>query len=292
MTLFILKTLAFIIGHLPSPLSALLGKACGRLLYALDAGHRKTVNDGLERAYGGSLAADEKKKIAKKVFEHIAVTFFEFMRMPWMKAKDVRRVYEVEGFERFEAALSRGKGAIALTAHMGNWEYLGYYFGLTGHPMDAVVRDPDNRVFGEFVKWARTGSGNSVIPKKGAMRRLLTTLSRGGIVTILLDQNVTRSEGVFVDFFNRLACTNKGPALLAMASKAPVMPVFIVRRGLKHALIFKDEIEMRDTGDREKDVLENTAAMTRVIESMVRSCPEQWFWVHRRWKTRPADGRD
>lgn len=171
---------------------------------------------------------------------------------------------------------------------MGNWEYLGNYFGLTNHPMDEVVRDPDNRVFEEFVKWARTRSGNAVVPKRKAMRRLLTTLSRNGIVGILLDQNVTRSEGVFVDFFGVPACTNKGPALLAAASKAAVIPTFTIRRGAKHRMIFKEEVILKDTGDRERDALENTAALTRVIEEMIRACPEQWFWVHRRWKTRPA----
>ncbi len=290
MAFFILKALAFLLGHLPVPFTALLGKVFGSLIYSLDKGHRKTALDNLDRAYGGTLSREEKERIAKKVFEHIAVAFLEFMRMPWIRASDVERVYEVEGLENFERALAKKKGVIILTAHMGNWEYLGNYFGLTNHPMDEVVRDPDNRVFGEFVKWARTRSGNAVVPKKRAMRRLLTTLSQNGIVAILLDQNVAHYEGVFVDFFGSPACTNKGPALLAAASKAAVIPAFTVRRGAKHRMIFKEEVILKDTGDREGDAIENTAALTCVIEDMIRACPEQWFWVHRRWKTRPGQG--
>ncbi len=288
MRLFILKALAFILGHLPQGAATLLGKVLGRLIWGLDKNHRKTALDNLERAYGRTLSPEENERVAKKAFEHIAVTFLEFMRMPWMKAADVDKVYEVVGREHLERALARKRGVIILTAHMGNWEYLGNYFGLTGRPMDEVVRDPDNAVFGEFVKWARTRSGNSVVPKRKAMRRLLTTLSRNGLVGILLDQNVTRSEGVFVDFFGVSACTNKGPALLAAASRAPVVPVFIIRDGSRHRVIFREEMELKDTGDRERDALENTAAWTAVIEDMIRACPEQWFWVHRRWKTRPA----
>jgi KDO2-lipid IV(A) lauroyltransferase len=119
------------------------------------------------------------------------------------------------------------------------------------------------------------------------MRRLLTTLSRNGIVGILLDQNVADYEGVFVDFFGVPACTNKGPALLAAASKAAVVPTFIIRGGSRHRVIFREEMDVKETGDRERDALENTAAWTAAIEEMIRECPEQWFWVHRRWKTRP-----
>jgi len=289
MRLFILKALAFILGHLPQGVATLLGKVLGRLIYIFDKNHRKTALDNLERAYGQTLPAEEKARIAKKVFEHIAVTFLEFMRMPWMKAADLDKVYEVEGLEHLERALTKKRGVIILTAHMGNWEYLGNYFGLTGKPIDEVVRDPDNAVFEEFVKWARTRSGNTVVPKRKAMRRLLTTLSRNGLVGILLDQNVADYEGVFVDFFGTKACTNKGPALLAIASKAAVVPTYIIRKGAKHRVIFKEEMNLKETGDRERDALENTAAWTAVIEETIRACPEQWFWVHRRWKTRPAN---
>ncbi len=287
MGLFMLKALAFVLGHLPRPVSTLLGRGLGRLLYSLDKNHRKTALDNLDRAYGEKLSPEEKERLAKKVFEHIALTFFEFMRMPWIRPSEVDKVYEVEGLENFERALAKKRGVIILTAHMGNWEYLGNYFGLTDHPMDEVVRDPDKVLFEEFVKWARTRSGNTAVPKRKAMRRLLTTLSGNGIVGILLDQNVADYEGVFVEFFGHAACTNKGPALLASASKAAVVPTFIIRNGAKHRLIFKEEMELRDTGDRERDTIENTAAWTRAIEEMIRSFPEQWFWVHRRWKTRP-----
>ncbi len=288
MTLILLKSAAFLLGHLPGGVIHLIGKFTGRLTYILDKGHRRTVQDNLDRAFGDTISAKEKNEISKKVFEHIAVTLFEFMRIPWLKAEDVDKYYEVEGFGNLEKALAKKRGAIIITAHLGNWEFLGAYFGLAGHPIDEVVRDPDKKIFEEFVKWVRTRSGNSVIPKRKAMRRLLSTLSKNGLVGILLDQNVTRSEGVFVDFFGAPACTNKGPALLAAASGAAVLPVFTVRRGGKHRVIFKEEVKLQETGDKDHDVRENTALLTGIIEDMIREYPEQWFWVHRRWKTRPG----
>jgi KDO2-lipid IV(A) lauroyltransferase len=121
------------------------------------------------------------------------------------------------------------------------------------------------------------------------MRRLMKNLSQNRIAGILLDQNVTRVEGVFVDFFGKEACTNKGPALMAASSGAAVLPIFILRTGNSHTVFIDEEIELVDSGDKARDATENTARFTKVIEETVRKHPEQWFWVHRRWKTRPLE---
>jgi KDO2-lipid IV(A) lauroyltransferase len=286
--LAVLKLITFLLGHIPPGLSILLAKMLGKLAYRLDKTRSVIARDNLRRALGSELTEDEIDAIAQRVFEHISMTFMEFMRQPWLKKSDLEGYVKCVGIENLEKALSKKKGAIICTAHFGNWELLGAFMGLKGFPMDIVVRDPDHPLFDKFVRWVRMRSGNSVITKKMAMRPLLKNLSRNAIAGILLDQNVTRTEGVFVDFFGRQACTNKGPALLAASSGAAVLPTFILRTGDRtHTVFIGERIDLVDSGDKANDVIANTALFTKAIEEMVRAHPEQWFWVHRRWKTRP-----
>jgi len=179
------------------------------------------------------------------------------------------------------------RGALILTGHFGNWELLGSSLGQMGYKLDIVVRMLDHPVFEEFVSWTRTSSGNRIVYKNRAMRKLLKSLESNSIVAILVDQNVSAVEGFFVDFFGRSACTNKGPAHLALVSGAAVVPAFIMREGGGHRVVVLEELEVINTGDREQDALVNTARFTRTVEEMIRRCPDEWFWVHRRWKTRP-----
>jgi len=211
----------------------------------------------------------------------------EFSRIPWLKKSSFNGYVTCEGLDNLREAQRKGKGVILLTAHLGNWELMAAYLGLTGYLLDIVVRDLDNQRTDDFVRWARTRSGNRVVPKERSMRGLLKSLKKGGIVGILLDQNVTWSEGVFVNFFDRPACTNKGAALLAAASAAAVIPAFIVRKGRRHRIIIGPEIPTVNTGRKSADGVENTFRFTKVIEEMVRRYPDQWFWVHQRWKSRP-----
>lgn len=285
--LLILKIISFLLGHLPLALTAALGKAVGSLAYRFDKSHRKRIIENLTTAFGNTLSPAERAAIARKVFQNLSTTALEFARIPWLKRKDLDGYVKCEGIENLTAALSKKKGVLLFTAHFGNWELMAAYYGLSGFPIDVVARELDSPVAEEFVKWVRTRSGNTVVSKNRAMRRLLKSLSQNGIAGILLDQNVALAEGVFVDYFGVPACTNKGPALLAEASGAAMVPTFIMREGRGHRLVIGKEVELRYSGDREADALENTARCTRVIEEVVRKHPEQWFWVHRRWKTRP-----
>lgn len=287
----LLKTIAFVLGHLPLGLLQSLGRLLGGLVYRLDKKHRKTVLDNLERAYKGGLSAKESERITREVFKNLSTTFFEFMRLPWLKKEDLIGYVECEGMENLVSALSKGRGAIVITAHFGNWELLAAYYALMVKPAAIVIRNLDNPQLERFVSWARTSHGNVMVPKHRALRRLLKTLSENGLCGILLDQNVASVEGVFVDFFGQKACTNKGPAILAEASGAAVLPSFIIRQGGRHRVVIGGEIGLSRTGDRERDISENTARFTRHIEDAIRKYPEQWFWVHRRWKTRPPEGR-
>ncbi len=287
--LTLLKAAAFVIGHLPAFLTNILASVFGALAFRLAGRHRKTALENLERAFGKDLPPEKKDRIARKVFSNLAVMFFEFMRIPWLKPPDIERLYDVEGIEHLNGALEKKKGVMIVTAHFGNWEMIAAYMGLSGYHLDIVARDLDNPATDEFVKWVRTKSGNRVVSKNRAMRRLLRTLSGNGIIGILLDQNVASNEGVFVDFFGIPACTNKGPALIVAASGAAIVPTFIVRENGRHRLIFLPELKPGSTGDKALDAIETTARCTKVIEEMIRKHPDHWFWVHRRWKTRPPN---
>ncbi len=288
--LALLKITAFLLGHLPLAITALLGRVLGCLVYRLDRKHRNIAKENLRRAFGDKSEKDI-ERITKKVFQNLATTFLEFMRIPWLTAKGLDGCVKCDGMENLQGALKKGKGVILFTAHLGNWELMAAYYGLKGFPIDVVARELDSPALEAFVKWTRERSGNRIVSKSRAMRKLLRTLASNGIAGILLDQNVALAEGVFVDFFGAPACTNKGPALVAAVSGAAAVPTFILREGEKHRIIIDKEVELINTGNREGDAVENTARMTKVIEDVVRRHPEQWFWLHRRWKTRPpTDG--
>ena len=286
--LTVLKLITFLLGHIPPALSIMLAKTLGGIAYRLDKKRSKIARDNLHMAFGNERSEAEIESITAKVFENIAMTFMEFMRQPWLTESDLEGYVKCVGMENLERALAKKKGVIICTAHFGNWELLAAFMGLKGFGMDIVVRDPDHPLFDKFVRWVRMRSGNTMIAKKMAMRPLLKNLSENAIAGILLDQNVTHAEGVFVDLFGKEACTNKGPALLAASSGAAVLPTFILRTSDRtHTVFIGERIDLVNSGDKSKDALENTARFTMAIEEMVRAHPAQWFWVHRRWKTRP-----
>lgn len=284
-----IKVFCWFIGHLPLQVNLWIGRVIGRLGFYLDKKHRDIAIRNLTTAFGDTKTANELYILAKKAFENLGMNIMEFCRLPWLTEKDLDGYIECEGFDSFKEARDKGNGVIFLTGHFGNWELMAIFYALKGYPVDIVVRDLDNPIVDEFVRWVRTRTGNRTISKGRSMRELMKVLSNGGIVGILLDQNVTWSEGVFVNYFNQLACTNKGTALLSLASNAIVVPTFIVRDEKRHKIIIGKEIALINTGERTKDQLRNTAIFTKVIEDFVRRYPEQWFWLHQRWKSRPEN---
>jgi KDO2-lipid IV(A) lauroyltransferase len=247
MMLPLLKLIALLVGHIPRFMLLPLGNLLGHVAYRLARRHRATAHKNIEESFKGRVTAEEVKIIATGTFINLALNFLEFMRLPWLKAGDLKGYVDVEGIENLEAAHAKGNGAIICTAHFGNWELLGATLGLLDFPLEVVVRNPDHPVFDSFVEWVRTSSGNRSIHKSKAMLRLMRALKANGTVAILLDQNVTRREGIFIDFLGRSACTNKGPALLAAASSTAVLPTFIIRDGLTHRIVIKKPLHLVDT---------------------------------------------
>ena len=289
MILFLLKALTFILGHLPLTLQYHMGRVAGFIAYQIDRSHRRIALKNLELAYGDELPGVERIRIVRELYRGLGLGLMEFFRIPWLKPGDFEGFVEVDGLEHMEKALAKGKGVIFSTAHFGNWELMAAYCAVMVHPIDIIARKMDIKPIEEFMLWLRSRSGNRMIPKKKSMRKLLRVIKDNGVLGILVDQNVTRSEAVFVNFFDTLASTNKGPALIAQRTGAVVIPAFIIRegKGRTHRIVIEKEVELASSGDKDADTLENTQRITASVERMIRRYPEQWFWVHRRWRTRP-----
>ncbi len=280
--------LAKLMFHLPSPMAYGIGEALGWILYVLDGKHRRIAAQNLASAFNGQWGPREIRRVTRGVFLHLSRMVVEVCRIPHLTPENLDSFIQVEGYEHYKAAKAKGKGILWIAAHLGPWELLPAASALKGEPLHIVVRPLDNQYLDEAVNRFRRWGGNTIIPKKQALRVVLEVLKKGESVAFLIDQNITRKEGVFVEFFGRPACTALAPALLALRTDAVVLPVAIFRRGRdRHTIVIGQEIPVIKTGDLEADLVANTARFTKALETFIRQAPDQWFWVHRRWKTQP-----
>jgi Kdo2-lipid IVA lauroyltransferase/acyltransferase len=284
--------LAKSIGLLPRSVARSLCVSIGLLVYGIYSRLRRVGMRNLEIAFP-AMPTRERKKILRHVYANIGRQLAEFCLLPRYNAKNISSIATYDGFENFAAADARGKGVIFLTAHFGGWEIGSFFHSLQGHPLNIVVRPLDNPYLNAMVEAYRTRYGNRTFPKQDFARGLLTAMKRGETVGILMDTNMTPPQGEFVDFFGVPACTATGMARVAMHTGAAVVPAFTVwdKELRKYRIRFDPALKLISTGDREADVLANTAAFNQVIEGYIRRYPEQWLWVHRRWKTRPPGGK-
>jgi KDO2-lipid IV(A) lauroyltransferase len=227
-------------------------------------------------------------RIAKGVYRHFAIVAAEFFDMPYINKENIHKWVEIEGLENYQEAIARGKGVLSIVAHFGNWELMTIAVPICLKPMYIVYRPLDNPVIDNMVEYVRTMNGNVLIPKGGSGKRVIELLKENQAIGILSDQNVAKSEGVFVDFFGRPACTGVGLAVMAMRSGAPVVPAFMARqKSGRYKFILKPAMEAVCTDDYEADLQVNTQRFTKIVEEIVREYPDQWFWFHQRWKTKP-----
>jgi KDO2-lipid IV(A) lauroyltransferase len=234
---------------------------------------------------------EQRKETIRRMIQQIGWMAAEFARFPMYVRGHIERVVVIDGAENFELARQRGNGVLFLTGHMSAWELAPFAHALYGHPLHFLVRPIKNRRVDELINRYRCLSGNRPIEKNKSARMILKVLGDGGTVGILSDHNTTAEEGVFVDFFGIPASTTSGLARIALRTDAAVVPGFLSwDYGRKiYRLRFEPGIELVRTGDEEADVRENTARFTRVIENYIRQHPDQWLWVHKRWKTRPPE---
>lgn len=277
------------VGALPRPLARFFGIALARTIYLL---HTRLRHVGMHNL---AMAMPEKTRreharILRGVFTSLGRQLAEVCLFPGYTRENVGKVVVYDGFENFERALARGKGVLFLTAHLGGWELSSFSHSLHGYPLHIVIRSLDNTYLDRLIRDYRTMHGNNTVDKDDFVRGLLSAMKAGETVGILMDTNMTPPQGVFVDFFGIPACTASGMARIALRTDAAVVPGFTVWDPAlrKYRLRFDPAVNLIRTGNDETDVVANTAQFTKLIEDYVRRYPDQWLWVHRRWKTRPA----
>jgi KDO2-lipid IV(A) lauroyltransferase len=276
------------VGLLPRPLARAKGITLGLIVYLAHARLRQVGMRNLALAFPGK-SRRERARILRGEYISLGRQLAEFCLFPHYTKENVNRVVVYDGFENFERALVRGKGVIFLTAHLGGWELSAFVHSLQGHPLSIVMRSLDNPYVDQLIQSYRTMHGNRTVDKGDFIRGLLTAMRSGETVGILMDTNMTPPQGIFVDYFGVPACTASGLARIALRTEAAVVPGFTIWDAQlgKYRLRFEPAVELIRSGDEQADIAANTARFTQIIEEYVRRYPEQWLWVHRRWKTRP-----
>jgi KDO2-lipid IV(A) lauroyltransferase len=274
---------------LPRRVARAVGAAIGLLAYRVLGRLRGVGIRNLELAFP-DLSEGEREALLRRDYRNLGWLLAEFCLMPGYTAESASRFIRYEGLENYTRARDRGKGVLVLTGHLGAWELSSFYHSLMGRPMGMVIRRLDNPLVDQFVNRIRCLHGNRVIHKDDFARGLIASMRAGETVGILMDTNMTPPQGVFVPFFGVQACTASGMARVASKTGAAVVPGFLLwdEGEGRYVLHFGEELEVVNTGDSEGDALVNTAAFTTSIEGYIRRYPDQWLWMHRRWKTRPS----
>jgi Kdo2-lipid IVA lauroyltransferase/acyltransferase len=282
-------TLLRLLGALPRGVARSVGAGVGAIAWHLLPRLRRTGMRNLEIAYPEMPAAERERRL-RTLYRYLGWQLAEFCQMRRYTRENTRDFIRYQGLDHYLTARERGQGVLIVTGHLGAWELSSFWHSLMGHPMTMVIRRLDNQRVDRLVNDIRCMHGNHVVHKDDFARGLLSAMRRGETVGILMDTNMTPPQGVFVPFFGVEACTASGLARVALRTGAAVLPGFLVweKAEGRYVLHFGEEIPLAESGDDEADAAENTARFTRAIEGYVRKYPDQWLWVHRRWKTRPA----
>ncbi len=284
------SSIVTVLGCLPRSVARQLGAALGSLLFTLSGKLRRTGTQNLTIAFP-AMAAVERATLLKRAFQHLGQHLAEVCLMTRYTASFAQEnVMRYEGLQHYLDAAEAGKGVLVLTGHLGAWELSSFIHSLLGHPMGIVIRRLDNPLLDRLVNDIRCQHGNRILHKDDFARGLLHAMARGETVGILMDTNMTPPQGVFVPFFGVEACTASGLARVARKTGAAVLPGFLLwdERAERYTLRFGERLTLQQTQDPEQDALHNTALFARVTEDYIRANPEQWLWLHRRWKTRPT----
>ena len=277
-----------ILGAMPRPLSRAFAIGISQVVYLLHFRLRQVGMRNLAMVFPEKSEA-ERARILRGVFASLGRQLAELCQFPKYTPENIDDVVTYDGLENYERAYARRKGVLFLTAHFGGWELSAFAHSLHGHWLHIVMRPMDNQYLDRLLQNYRTMHGNKTVAKDDFVRGLLAAMKAGETVGILMDTNMTPPQGIFVDFFGIPACTASGLARIALRTDAAVVPGFTIWDPAlrKYRLRFDPALELIRSGDLEADIAANTQLFTRVIEDYVRNYPDQWLWVHRRWKTRP-----
>ena len=292
---FLLEALAFTLllaatRILPRRVLVALGSFGGSVGFVLDRRRQRIGLDNLRLAFGARLPAAEARGILRDCWRQFGRAALETLAFRRLRRGPVSRLVDYEGLEHIRKAYASGKGVLVFSGHFGHWELAAFLQGCLDLPLSLIVRPLDNPYLDKLLARLRGSSGNRIIHKRRAVREMIRAMREKRGVAIVIDQDA-RESGIFVPFFGRPASTTPTLALVALRTGAVVIPCFSVPlpRG-RYRIVYEPPVPVIDTGDREEDVHRLTGQCTSIIERWVRRHPESWLWMHRRWKTTPAEG--
>lgn len=285
----VVVTIRWFVGRAPYPVVRAIGTAIGRVFHAVDGAHRRLAVSQLQAAFPVRSEA-ECRAIARQTFVHFGQSLVTVLRASTFTPGALLASMDVEGAEHVRTALAAGRGAIIFSGHFGYWELHGLTHALVIAPMSVLARPLDNPHLHDLLERMRSATGNRVIYRQGAMRRVLRALQQNGCVAILIDQHIHGADAVPVDFFGRPAATTSALATLAIRTGAPLVPAFAIPLpGGRCRLVYEPPVEP-PPASADDPVLELTQRCTDVLEMYVRRYPHLWLWMHRRWRDLPATG--
>jgi len=283
------RTVSAVACVLPQRAATELGAFLGTAAYSLVGIRRSVALDNLRRALGNATTEEELQRIARETYRNLGRGLLEYARFPALGHDDILRLVTLEGRENLDRALEKGKGAIAVSGHFGNWELLGAAVAALGYPVSFLVGAQKNQYVDRLMNRYREAMGIGIIHMGGALKGVVKALRANQVVAILSDQDAG-SKGFFVDFFGRKASTPPGAASFAVRLGSPLLPSFITRLpDGRHRAVIESEISPPAEGDTGHKALALTQAYTSMLEKRIRRDPAQWFWVHRRWKSSPPE---
>ncbi len=281
----LLRSITFLVNCLPHCIALSLGWLVGDLGYLLDRRHRRLAIANIRRVFAGEKSAREIRRVARHSFHHLGMNFIEFLRC-------LPKEIEILGKKNYQPFLEKKQGMIFIIGHLGNWEVLGRVAAREGvRPLVAVGRDIKNKAVDRYIKRKRKRWDLEIFSKKGSLRQLLECLRAGKNAAILIDQYAGR-KAVFVDFLGLPTSTTASPAVMALRTGAPIVPAFMIRQKAgRYQVIIEPPVAAATTDNVTKDIEVITQRMVRPLEKYIRQYPEQWWWVHRRWRGMRDEGR-
>ncbi len=283
------RMVGFLLYPLPLKIGIRIGSVFGRLAFFILPKEREKTLTHLKIALGREKSEREIKKIAINLFSNLGKNAIEWLNFPKINKDWFERYVEPEGLVHIREAHKRGKGVIILASHFGNWELMAAYLAHIGCRGAMIVRRIYIEQFNQLIVNMRKNKGHDVIYRDESPKKVLRVLKNNSYLGILADQDIDSVEGVFVDFFGKPAYTPVAPVKLAIKTGAALIPAFLIREDGKFRFMVEKEVSLDISGDRERDLLINTIKWTKVIERYIRKYPDQWVWMHRRWKTRPKE---
>ena len=274
--------------RLPDAIVRAAGTTLGLMFYAIDAAHRRVTLANLEQCFP-KRPERERRAIARATFSHFGQVLLKLLTFSALEPKQMVALAEYEGEDRVRAAYAAGKGVLFFTGHFGFWELQALAHGVHFRPIGVLARPLDNQPLNELLEQIRTKTGNSVIYRQGAVRRVLKLLAAGEGVALLIDQHMHSSDAIYVNFFQRPAATTSTLAALALRTGATVIPVFALPLpGGRYKFIYESPVTPPKESSGEAAIREFTQRCTDVLEMQVRRRPDLWLWMHRRWRDAPT----